>query len=186
MKMSDTLRLRQSNGTLPAEDFRGRARPGKVSTARALLVASVGLALASCAPLAASDDTAITDSVTDKVANSLSWKGLNWNLTSGGMAGVAQGSPANISVDGSGYLHLKITKSGNTWTAAEMFTTTNLGFGTYQWQIDGPVDRMDPSVVLGLFPYGPFAGIGADGTNELDQEFSFWPSLPMPAWGPYG
>jgi hypothetical protein len=90
------------------------------------------------------------------------------------MAGIAQGSPSNIFVDANGYLHLKITRSGSTWTAAEMFSAANLGFGTYQWQIEGPVDRLDPSVVLGLFPYGPAAGIGADGTNELDQEFAFW------------
>ncbi|HVX96889.1 MAG TPA: EamA family transporter, partial [Polyangia bacterium] len=29
-------------------------------------------------------------------------------------------------------------------------------------------------VVVGLFPYGPAAGIGADGTNEIDIEYSRW------------
>jgi MYXO-CTERM domain-containing protein len=82
--------------------------------------------------------------------------------------------PANISVDASGYLHLKIVKNGAAWSASEVFTTSNLGFGTYQWQIAGPLDRMENTVVLGLFPYGPQAGIGADGTNEIDTEFSFW------------
>ncbi len=62
----------------------------------------------------------------------LKWKGYDWNLTNGGMAGVANGAPANISVDANGYLHLKITKTGNTWTASEMFTVQKLGFGTYQ------------------------------------------------------
>ena len=47
-------------------------------------------------------------------------------------------------------------------------------FGTYQWQIDGPIDTFDKNVVLGLFPYGPAAGIGADGTNEIDIEYSRW------------
>jgi MYXO-CTERM domain-containing protein len=32
----------------------------------------------------------------------------------------------------------------------------------------------DKNVVLGLFPYGPAAGIGTDGTNEIDIEYSFW------------
>ena len=114
------------------------------------------------------------ESVNQAATSSLSWKGLTWSVTSGGMAGVASGNPSNVSVDSNGYLHLRITKSGNTWTAAELFTTSPLGFGTYNWEIEGPVDRMDPNVVLGLFPYGPAAGIGADGTNELDQEFSFW------------
>jgi uncharacterized protein (TIGR03382 family) len=90
------------------------------------------------------------------------------------MAGQAAGDPANVVVAADGSLHLKITKTGSTWTAAEAFTTTSLGFGTYQWQIEGPIDRMDHAVVLGLYPYGPAAGIGGDGTNEIDTEFSFW------------
>jgi hypothetical protein len=69
---------------------------------------------------------------------------------------------------------MKIVKSGATWSASEIFTSVNLGFGTYQWQIAGPLDRMDHTVVLGLFPYGPQVGIGQDGTNEIDTEFSFW------------
>ena len=55
-----------------------------------------------------------------------------------------------------------------------MFTTDKLGFGTYQWHVDGPIDTYDKNVVLGLFPYGPAAGIGDDGTNEIDIEYSRW------------
>jgi hypothetical protein len=33
---------------------------------------------------------------------------------------------------------------------------------------------MDPHAVLGLFPYGPQAGVGRDGENEIDIEFSKW------------
>ena len=102
------------------------------------------------------------------------WKGLDWNVTSGGMAGVTPGSPANVTIDGDGYLHLKITNSGGTWTSAELFTTDKLGFGTYQWQVQAPIDRFDKNVVLGLFPYGPAANIGSDGTNEIDIEYSRW------------
>ncbi len=107
-------------------------------------------------------------------AANLQWAGRTWKVTSGGMAGVAEGSPNNVSVDSSGYLHLKITNTAGTWTAAEVFTTDLLGFGTYQWQVDGPIDRFDQNVVLGMFPYGPAAGIGQDGTNEIDIEYSFW------------
>jgi hypothetical protein len=110
----------------------------------------------------------------DAQAASLTWKGHTWNVTSGGMAGVAAGSPSNVSVDSNGYLHLKITNNSGTWSAAELFTTDRLGFGTYQWQVDGPIDVFDKNVVLGLFPYGPAAGIGTDGTNEIDIEYSFW------------
>jgi hypothetical protein len=90
------------------------------------------------------------------------------------MAGVCQGDPNNVTVDASGFLHLKISRNNNVWSAAELFTTDRLGFGTYQWQVDGPIDTLDKNVVLGLFPYGPAAGIGADGTNEIDIEYSRW------------
>jgi hypothetical protein len=107
-------------------------------------------------------------------AADLSWKGFDWDVTNGGMAGVADGAASNVSVDANGWLHLKITKNGNTWTASELFTTQKLGFGTYQWLIEGPIDTFDKNNVLGLFPYGPAAGIGSDGTNEIDIEFSRW------------
>jgi hypothetical protein len=107
-------------------------------------------------------------------AATLAWKGRNWQLSSGGIAGVCPGDPKNVSVDAAGYLHLKLTNAGGAWSAAELFTTDKLGFGTYQWQIDGPIDTLDKNVVLGLFPYGPAAGIGADGTNEIDIEYSRW------------
>ena len=107
-------------------------------------------------------------------AHALTWKGHTWNVTSGGMAGVCQGNPNNVSVDSDGYLHLQITNDGGTWTAAELFTNDELGTGTFQWQVDGAIDKFAPWIVLGLFPYGPAAGIGTDGTNEIDIEYSVW------------
>jgi hypothetical protein len=100
--------------------------------------------------------------------------GHTWTVTTGGMAGSNTGLAANVSVDANGYLHLKITQSGGKWYCAELFTNDTMGFGTYQWQIEGSVDRMDKNVVLGLFPYGPVAGIGGDGTNEIDIEYARW------------
>jgi len=107
-------------------------------------------------------------------AATLVWKGHTWQLTSGGMAGVCQGDPNNVTVDGAGYLHLKISHNNGVWSASELFTTDKLGFGTYQWQVDGSIDTFDKNVVLGLFPYGPAAGIGGDATNEIDIEYARW------------
>ena len=107
-------------------------------------------------------------------AATIEWKGITWETTSGGMAGVCEGDPANVSVDASGNLHLQLRENDGQWTAAELFTTERLGFGTYQWQIEGPIDTFDANVVLGLFPYGPAHGIGVDGTNEIDIEFARW------------
>ena len=65
-------------------------------------------------------------------AQTITWAGHTWKVTSGGMAGVAPGSPANVDFNPNGYLHLQIAKHGGKWTAAELFTTDNMGFGTYQ------------------------------------------------------
>jgi hypothetical protein len=102
------------------------------------------------------------------------WQGHTWNVTNGGMAGVAHGNPSNVTVDAKGRLHLSIQKRDGNWTAAELFTVENLGFGTYQWVVEGNAWNMDPVTVLGLFPYGPVHKIGGDATNEIDIEFSQW------------
>lgn len=107
-------------------------------------------------------------------AQTVTWAGHTWKVTSGGMAGVATGDPANVSIDGNGYLHLQIVQRDGKWTSAEVFTTDRMGFGTYQWVIEGNVYEMDPTTVLGLFPYGPTHHIGADAENEIDIEFSQW------------
>jgi hypothetical protein len=90
------------------------------------------------------------------------------------MAGVAPGNPTNIDVDSRGYLHLRILNRGGKWTASEMFTADSLGFGTYQWVVQGNTDELDKSTVLGLFSYGPAHHVGVDGENEIDIEFSQW------------
>ncbi len=107
-------------------------------------------------------------------AQTARWAGREWKVTNGGMAGVAPGNPANVSIDKSGYLHLQIVRHGGKWTAAELFTTQNLHFGTYQWVIEGHIYDMDPTTVLGLFTYGPTHHIGVDAENEIDIEFSQW------------
>ncbi len=112
--------------------------------------------------------------LTPAYAQTLTWKGHEWRVTNGGMAGVARGDSANVNIDGDGYLHLRIVNRKGKWTASELFTTDNLGFGTYQWVVEGEVYDMDKSTVLGLFTYGPTHHIGVDGENEIDIEFSQW------------
>ena len=107
-------------------------------------------------------------------AQTLTWAGRTWKVTSGGMAGVARGNPDNVSIDSNGYLHLCIMNRDGKWTSSELFTTERFGFGTYQWIVEGDVYAMDPTTVLGLFPYGPVHKIGADAENEIDIEFSQW------------
>lgn len=74
-------------------------------------------------------------------------------------------------IDANGFLHLKMGRSSatGTWRCAELSTTVDLGFGTYRWFVEGPIDKLDPNVVFGLFTYGL-----PDGANEIDIEFSKW------------
>jgi len=51
-------------------------------------------------------------------AATINWKGHTWQVTSGGMAGVCQGSPSNVTIDANGYLHFRIANAGGAWTAA--------------------------------------------------------------------
>jgi len=119
-------------------------------------------------------------SVASASATKISFSGYQWIVRSGsGGPGPNLWSASNVWVDANGYLHLKITNVGGQWYAAELFTTSRLNFGKYQFNVDGPVDRLDPNVVLGLFNY-PTADVGPDGTNEIDIEFSHWGNLSYP------
>src|ERR1041385_7529773 len=107
-------------------------------------------------------------------AQTIRWAGHTWKVTSGGMAGVASGDPANVEITPEGYVRLQIAKRDGKWTAAELFTTDDMGFGTYQWVVEGDAYNMDQTTVLGLFTYGPTHHIGTDAEDEIDIEFSQW------------
>lgn len=107
-------------------------------------------------------------------SQTIHWSGHEWKVTRGGMAGVAKGDPANVTIDDKGYLHLRIVKHDGKWTASELFTLEDMGFGTYQWIVEGDVYHLDPHTVVGLFSYGPVHHIGANAENEIDIEFSQW------------
>ncbi|HEY2721057.1 MAG TPA: glycoside hydrolase family 16 protein [Chitinophagaceae bacterium] len=90
----------------------------------------------------------------------------------------------NVRVDEQGYLHLLITKNpaSGEWTCAEITMDSLLGYGTYQFVVDGPIDKTDKNVVLGLFNYS-----GNDGLDEMDIEFARWgnnnyPNLNYTIW----
>ena len=125
--------------------------------------------------------TLVTMGICDlAAAATITWKGQVWDVTGAEpigapSSGQINGNASNVFVDANGYLHVRISKNGgSTFTGAQLFTQKNLGFGTYQFQIEGDLANMDKGVVLGLFPYGPTAGIGVDGENEIDIEFSKW------------
>lgn len=141
---------------------------------RSLLPTSAALA---CAALAACSDIttsgpsrASDDPARSTGATTITWSGRTWNVKSGDGLGPGPNnwSAGNVWVDANGYLHLRISRDPATgkWYSAEIASAQNLGFGTYQFWVEGRIDQLDPNVILGLFGYA-----GPDGTNEIDIEF---------------
>jgi hypothetical protein len=101
--------------------------------------------------------------------STINWSGRTWYVYSGGPHGPGGNyySANNVWKDSStGYLHVRLSKSGSTWYCADLYTTTNLTYGKYQWWVDGRIDLLDSNVVLGLYNYG-----GVDNFNEVDIEY---------------
>jgi hypothetical protein len=125
-------------------------------------------------------DAAVTATPNLKTDAVLSWSGYTWNVKA--PAGTAGPGPNywtgnNVWVDANGWLHLRISKnpSNNHWECAEISSQQSFGYGTYQWQIDGPIANLDKNIVLGLFDYS-----GIDGRDEIDIEFARWGNSAWP------
>ncbi|MBL4677022.1 MAG: glycoside hydrolase family 16 protein [Mucilaginibacter sp.] len=152
----------------------------KIKTFCMLSVAIV--ALASCKKDITATQSKITNvaaSVNDdrskKVDATIQFSGYTWNVKNTGTNTQGPGpnywNQQNVWVDANGWLHLKLAKNTTTnkWECAEVSSTTNFGYGAYQWQVDGAVDQLDRNVVLGFFNYN-----GVDGLHEMDIEFAKW------------
>lgn len=108
-------------------------------------------------------------------ATTINWAGYSWTISPYAIGGgQVSGNDAETWIDSRGYLHMDMSKIGSTWYGSEVATTTNHGFGTYYWVWSGPFTSLEKQAVIGAFTYGPQGGIGADGENEIDVEFSKW------------
>jgi hypothetical protein len=97
-----------------------------------------------------------------------------WTVRSGhGGPGPNAWDMNNVWLDAATNLHLKISQRGGNWLCAEITMRRRLGFGRYQFQTTGRLDRLDDNVVLGLFNY-PTGDVGPAGTHEIDIEFARW------------
>jgi hypothetical protein len=105
----------------------------------------------------------------------VTWNGVSWQVkTSNAAVGPGPNifSRANVSVDGSGFLHLKIAKDASgRWTTSEVIAPTSLGYGTYTFTVATRVDQLDPNVVLGLFTWSDRAPYAH---REIDFEAARW------------
>ena len=66
-------------------------------TARTCLLVSLIAVVPACSAQAPDNSKAVAPA-----RPTISWKGHTWRVTNGGMAGVAKGNPANVSIDSHG------------------------------------------------------------------------------------
>jgi hypothetical protein len=115
-------------------------------------------------------------------AKYLDWAGLRWQVREGGGAPCAtdRWNPQGVWVDARGWLHLKLSRlpSGQfacteLWAVNSTAAIEPMGYGSYEFDVSGPLGAIDRHVVLGMFMY-PLPENGPDETNELDIEISRW------------
>ena len=79
-------------------------------------------------------------------------------------------STDNVSVDGNGRLHLRLTHSHGRWYCAEVITLRSFGYGRYTFELQSPVGpALDVSEVVGQFTWDLNP---AYHNREIDIEFA--------------
>ncbi len=119
-------------------------------------------------------DNSVAHLTVDVNPPKLHFSGYDWSVK-GGYWGPGPNyfgdSNDNVWVDLQGRLHLRLTNRGGTWYCAEVYCTRGFGNGTYRFDLDTPVDNLDPNLVLGLFTWSDDV---AYAHREIDVEFSRW------------
>ncbi len=104
----------------------------------------------------------------------LNFSGYEWTASAGPIFHAGSRNffdPANVLLDETGALHLRISGSPGKWSAAELKLTRSLGYGTYMFQVRD-VSHLEPSALLTLITWD---GVGTESTRrELDVELGRW------------
>lgn len=104
----------------------------------------------------------------------LEFSGYTWNVrnTSSDRGGISNTfNPANAWIDGTGHLHLRISKTPNGWECAEVMLPHGLGYGTYSFVVD-EITPLEPASVLALYTWDTAAV--SQNNREMDVEISPW------------
>ena len=107
----------------------------------------------------------------------IAFAGRTWAVKDSGGAlwgpgpNVFSDSAEHAWVDDLGRLHLRIAPVDGVWRCAEVIAQDSLGYGSYRFELDSPVDALDPNAVLGLFTWSDQR---AYNHREIDIEFARW------------
>jgi hypothetical protein len=87
-------------------------------------------------------------------------------------------SAENVWVDETGALHLKIARRGGLWYCSEVIADRSLGYGRYAFTVTGPLNLLDPNVVLAFFTRQEC--LREEHNREMDIEISRWSKSSLP------
>jgi len=108
------------------------------------------------------------------IAKILQFSGYEWevrqNPSPRGGVGNAYDA-ANAWTDADGKLHLRIAKSAEGWSCAEVNLRRSLGYGSYLFVVH-EIMRLEPAAVLGLYTWDDLNA--AQNHQEMDIEISRW------------
>ncbi|MBU1975790.1 MAG: glycoside hydrolase family 16 protein [Nanoarchaeota archaeon] len=113
-------------------------------------------------------------------AGQISFSGYDWYIkTSIGKTGPGPNyfyyDDSSAYVDEEGYLHLTIQKKEDDWYSSELVKVENLGYGTYEFRVQGDVSKIDKNIVLGMFTYDLALLDDSDYHHrEIDIELAKW------------
>jgi hypothetical protein len=115
--------------------------------------------------------------VTRRATRTIQFSGHTWEVKftptpAGPGPNFFSDDPADVWVDGNGYLHLNIINRNGTWYSSEVICTDTLQYGTYTVTLGSRVDLLDKNVVLGFFSWDTDAP--QFNYREIDIEFSRW------------
>jgi hypothetical protein len=108
------------------------------------------------------------------VSKTLQFSGYNWKAVNAisernGVPNVY--TPANVSTDSDGHLHLRIVRKDDRWTCSDVILLRSFGYGTYRFSVED-VSHLAPAAVLTLFTWDD---LGAEQNHrEMDIELSRW------------
>jgi len=87
------------------------------------------------------------------------------------------GDKKNVWIDKRGFLHLKLTRDAanpDKWYCVQLESLDAMGYGTYQFEIAGAIDKLNENVIFGMFSYPVDDKKDLDGYDEVDIEYSRW------------
>jgi hypothetical protein len=116
-------------------------------------------------------------SITRRPTREITFSGYTWKvkytpILAGPGPNYFSDDPADVWVDGNGYLHLNIVNRGGTWYSTEVICTEILQYGAYTVTLGSQVDLLDKNVVFGFFSWDDKAP--HYNYREIDIEFSRW------------